>query len=805
MNASFGFPLPALHALALSALALQAATPPVVFRTQPAFPVGDGPVHLVVGDFNGDARPDLATANFHQSTVSILSNAGGGTFGSAVHCQVGTQPDALATGDLNGDGKLDLITADARGWNQPGSLTALMGRGDGTFEPGNAVTVGRGPRGVALADFDGDGNLDVATAISGGWTDTNQVNVLRGRGDGTFESPAWYAVGMAPAWIAAGDINADGKPDLVTANAGPGANGTTCSVLTNLGDGTFAAAAPCAVGSYPGFVLLADLNADGKLDLAAANRGSLSISLAIGRGDGAFEPATSLPVPMGATQIAAGDFNGDGFADLAVLGGNYGSGAVSLFLGSEAGLFTDKGVCSVGTALQAIALSDLDGDSKPDLAVSGDYDDAVLFMAGRGDGTFNSLTDVYPVAGEIRQVVSADLNQDGKPDLATANPGSQVVSVLLQGDAGSFLPAVIYPAGEQPMAIKAADLNNDGRLDLITAGWDGTLNFLRGRESAPGAFTNDWGIAGYQGTLRLGSNHQDVAVADLNHDGWQDLVTANYYGASLNVALGRGDGTFVPGASLAVGSGPVCLRTDDFDADGEVDLAVGYDSGTLISLCPGLGTGAFAPRQEVETWEIPWFITSGDIDFDGKPDLVAAHYDWRRISVMLNRTTNGSPLAFGPARTHDVANDPVCVALGDFNGDNRPDIISANYASVSLLLGLGDGTFLTATNYFAGGSWAAVGDFNVDSMPDIALDLGGRVGVFWNDTLPQLQIGRVPEGVRIAYPAWDSFKLESQDLNRPGAWSALSITPALHGSQFVVTNGVSGAGQAYRLSRPRQD
>lgn len=796
-------PLPGiLVAACLMAPAMQAVLP-IEFRTPPSFPVGNGPWQIVTADFNGDGRPDLATANFNDSTVSLLLNQGAGAFQRACQYPVGTSPDALASGDLNGDGMPDLVTVNGNGWNQPGTASILLGRGDGTFDAATHVVMGRGPWGVALADFDGDGKLDMVTAISGGWFETNQVNVLRGRGDGTFDSPAWYTVGTAPAWIGSGDFNGDGHPDLATVNAGPGSSGTTVSVLLNRGDGTFATATTCRVGTYPGFAVIADFNQDGKADLATANRASLTVSLLLGRGDGTFNPTADFAVPAGATQLVAADLDNDGRLDLGVLGGSYDSGIVSILPGNGSGAFSSPTLYNVGVGLQAIAAGDFNADTIPDLTVAGGYDSAVLVMAGRGDGTFKSVTDTYPAGGTIRHIVAADLNQDGQPDLATANPGNNQVTVLLQQTNGVFLPGVSYQVGGQPMSVKAADFNNDGCCDLVTANFDGTLTLLRSRPSAPGLFTNEWGISEYAGVLNLGSNHNDVAVGDFNRDGKLDLVTPNYYGASLSVALGQGDGTFIPGEYLPVNAGPSCVLVEDFDGDGIADVAVGYDGGWAITLLRGRGDGSFEAKQDIATWEIPCFITSADINFDGRPDLVAGHYDWRRVSVMLNQTGCGGPLAFAPPVTHEVANDPVCVAVGDFNGDNLPDIASANFASVSVLLGLGDGSFLTTTNYYLGGSWAAVADFNGDGMPDVALDLGKQIGLLWNDTLPQLQISPVSAGVRVAYPAWKPYTLEvNANLLALDSWQVVSNTPNRFGSQFVLTNTVQAPSQAYRLKRP---
>ena len=142
-----------------------------------------------------------------------------------------------------------------------------------------------------------------------------RFDVLFGRGDGTFEAPSSHVVGTAPSWIASGDFNRDGMPDLATVNAGPGASGTTASVLLNRGDGTFEGAADYGVGGYPGCILVADLNHDNHPDLVTANRTGGTVSVLTGKGDGTFNGATHIVLTEGAGQLVAADFNGDTHAD----------------------------------------------------------------------------------------------------------------------------------------------------------------------------------------------------------------------------------------------------------------------------------------------------------------------------------------------------------------------------------------------------------------------------------------------------------------------------------------------------------
>ena len=797
------FPASLLCALLVASVA---AGQPLHFRVPPAFPVGQSPVHIVPADVNGDGLQDLLTANFTADTVSVLLGTADGSFSPAADVATGSFPDALAAGDLNGDGRPDAVTANGNGWNKPGTLSVLLNRGDGHFGLATNLTVGQGPRGVVLADLNGDHALDLATAISGGWTTAKRAEVLLGNGDGTFAAPVSYEVGSGPSWIVAADFNHDTFPDLATVNAGPSGDpsGNTVSILLNRGDGTFLPKTDVTVGVYPGHLIAADFNRDTHPDLAVANRhagAGPSVSMLPGLGNGAFGPAALLPVPDGVKQVAAADFNGDLAPDLIALGGSYDAGALTLFAGRGDGTFAPPEVLSVGASLEAVAAGEFTRDSRLDLAVAGGYDHAVQILRGRGDMTFHHSTDTYPVRGTLNGLIAGDFNRDGQPDLATVSAESETVSVLLQSSNGLFNAAVEYPAGNQPQALREGDFNGDGAVDLVIARFDGRLSLLRGSTSLPGVFTNPWPAA------VVGGAHRDVAVGRLDGGVEPDLVTPNYYDASLNLLLGNGDGTFrdAPVPVMAVLPGPECVRLADVNGDGYLDLIVGYDSGNQISVVPGRGDGTFDLPLHFDSGELPWALAVGDLNGDGRPDLVTANYDWRKLSVLLNRSAAAGTPDFAPPIAHEVANDAVGISIADFNGDNRPDIVSANFSSVSVLLGEGDGKFHSATNYFVGGHNAAAGDFNQDGMPDLVLDLGSRIGLFWNDTLPTLEIRGVEAGMRVAWPAWKPYSLEASEVIGAGAkWVAVTDTPATSGSQFVITNAVSGAGRYYRLQRPAE-
>ncbi|HLJ93499.1 MAG TPA: VCBS repeat-containing protein, partial [Gemmataceae bacterium] len=315
------------------------------------------------------------------------------SFGPPNNFPVDANPLGVVLADLNGDGKLDAVTANYG----DGTVSVLMGNGDGTFQPAQSYVAGTNPSTVAIGDFNGDHIPDLAVGHYKG--SANTVSVLLGNGDGTFQAPTDYTVGNQPIWITAADLTGNGILDIVASNN----NSDSISVLMGNGDGTFQLAVNYPVGHSPLAVIAADFNGDHIPDLAVANSGSNTVSILFGNGDGTFQPASnySISVGSGTADIAAADFNGDGAPDLAVV--SMGSSDVTILLNDGQGGFYMNAAYPVDATPIAAVPADFNSDGKMDLVI-GYYNftnTKVTTLLGNGDGTFQSPADYTADIGPV--------------------------------------------------------------------------------------------------------------------------------------------------------------------------------------------------------------------------------------------------------------------------------------------------------------------------------------------------------------------------------------------------------------------
>jgi hypothetical protein len=678
---------------------------------------------VAVGDFNGDRHQDLVTVQ--ESTLSVLLGDEDGRFKAGRDARVGGAPvvyadfdePVVAVGDFNRDGRQDLATAN----EDSGTVSVLLGRGDGSFRVARNFRVGGPPNSIGVADFNGDGRQDLATANGNAGT----VSVLLGRGDGTFGARS-FQVGGTPGLLTVGDFNGDGRQDVaVTKALGEG----IISVLLGKGNGTFQLAMDTEVEEI-GSIAAGDFNEDGREDLAVASSAGWEneLSILLATGDGTFQ-VTPAGTSGGVFSVRTGDFNSDGHQDLAVawivfenVNGTDSSG-LFIFLGQGDATFQGTWGGQTGGHLSFLTIGDFDGDGRQDLATEN-----VSILLGHGDGSFEDAKN-FPV-GDVsytKMVHVGDFNGDGRPDLATLDDSCTsfpcgVVGIILlnQGD-GTFRTAGDFAVVQGRRFMAVGDFNADGRSDLVL--FSGNTVSVR-LSKGDGTFQDPK-------SFRVGGVPSSVTVGDFNGDRRQDLVIANSSGfgalGSVSIFLSKGDGTFQIASVLPSGVGP--MTVDDFNGDGRQDLAIANSPSNSVSVLLGNGNGTFQVARNFIVGDQPGSIVVADFNGDGRQDLATSNSGSNTISILLG----GGDGTFQPALT--LEQGPGSMSAADFDGDGRQDLAVFNSGSrnVSILLGTGDGTFESAIDFGVGGPFTsgAVADFNGDGLPDLATDF---VSILINNT-----------------------------------------------------------------------
>ncbi len=446
------------------------------FASPASYPVGSEPVSTVVADVDGDGVADLIVINNASNTFSILGGNGDGTFKSSLDFVAGNAPLAAVAGDFYGNGHVDLAIIN----HSSQTVSVPLGNGDGTFKAGRSYFAGQEP--ISIASGNLAGNKIPALAVTNycgsdpSCSTAGNVAVFLADGKSAYQLSSTYTVGAGPVSVALADLNGDKNLDIVALNR----LDKTASVLLGVGDGTFRQPIALPLAGAPVAFAVGDFNKDGKPDLAVledcgsakcSQPGSLEILL--GGGDGSFQSALSYPVGYSPSSLAVGNINGDKNLDILVANrcGKDAScqspGTATVLIGDGTGKFKPGTDVTLGNSPSSIALGNLSG-SGLDLLVSRSTDNTVAVLHGNGDGTFRAAVP-YQVGNQPRSLVVADFNGDGKADVAVTNFNDSTVSILYGNGDGTLRTATALSVGTGPEGLTAIAGATGGHASLATA------------------------------------------------------------------------------------------------------------------------------------------------------------------------------------------------------------------------------------------------------------------------------------------------------------------------------------------------
>jgi hypothetical protein len=593
---------------------------------------GSDPMAAIFQDFNGDGRIDLASLN-GTNTVSIMLGQANAAFAPPVNYPIGNSPYAFIAADLRKDKRIDLITVNVpNGVDAPGTISVLLGNGDGTFAPHVDYDVGDYPTGVVAGDFNDDGKIDLA--VSNNFDNT--ISILYGNGDGTFQPQVVVDVASGPMSIATGDFNGDGRLDLIASCAGS----SLVSVLLNDGKGKFTLVNFPSDLSGPdrSLVITGDFNGDGKIDAIISSQTQEQLYFLAGEGNGSFKS----PVPLSKqalgeiNSLIAVDVNNDGKVDMAFA--SVAPTGLNVMLGEGNGKFKAP-LFSTTVGVSSIAFADVNGDGLLDVAVPSTYNSLEIPL-GDGKGQFGvskTISTPGPVYGP-NSTVAADFNGDGKLDLATAEtdfPNGQIAVVLGNGKGGFDSPII------SPLLSEA--INNG---DMMLSG-------------------------------------------DFNGDGKPDLIVMNDYSTGFQVLLGNGDGSFQAPVNTDLNTA-ITFAMGDVNGDGKTDVVVisTVNAQSLVSVYLSNGDGTFTLGKQYTNSYLYDTPNLADVNGDGKLDLVIDSFSEPLIVMLGNGNGTFQSAISGPLATYNSS-----MVIQDFNGDRKPDIVVGTYDGVAFLEGNGNGRF----------------------------------------------------------------------------------------------------------------
>ena len=666
-------------------------------------PSGIEVTSVVLDDFNGDGFVDVATSNGGGNTISVLRNNGTGLFTEVSRLSPGPMLGIRSVGDLNGDGRPDIVFG--RIVTGGAVVSLYFNSATGTF----TGPVDIGPVSVELhdgaaADVTGDGFKDFVTFTG------STVLVMRGDGAGNFGPPVAYAVGTDPGSLTLGDVDDDGRFDILLAQENAG-----LAVLLNR---------------------------------CGTQTGSANLSATMTDSQDPVTPGTEVTYTITVTNhgpdVATGVVVNDALPAPSFVFAGMVSGACT-FVGDDAmtcpvGTIPVDGTASIVYRVRAYngprtnAATAIGNQADPDFSDNTAVQTTTVTppfpLCGDGNGSFASPTN-FAAGSNAYMSALGDFNEDGVIDLVVTDASTAGRVAFLRGNGnGTFQAPVFVTVGSNPNGIVAADFDNDGNLDFATANQLGNSVSI-GYGDGSGGFPA-------VSTIPVGAiNPFGIATADLTGDGNLDLVIgAQAAGSVARLLVGvPANRDFTPQIALPSGQMPREVVLEDYNGDGFIDIVTGNGANATISVLTNNGTGTFTATATLNTGANPRVRRTGDLNSDGRPDImfVSGAVGGNAVSVYLSAPGGGFA---GPTEVIPASFGPFHGATADVNGDGFLDIANIAGGTMSVFIGHGDGTFHFTGNHTFGpaSNTLTVGDVNGDARPDILVARAGsgQLSVFLN-------------------------------------------------------------------------
>ena len=681
--------------------------------TSRAYPIGGSGYSCVLADFDGDGVPDAAAADYYNPVLRVLRGVSGKGFGSPVTFTPHAASYSLVAADVNGDGKPDLVMTGYA--NHQATVSVMLNASSGgvlnfqTQVDYNVPNAGL----AAVGDVNGDGKPDIVFTVP----TYNEVGILLNNGAGGFGPPAYFAVGLKPYLIALGDMNGDGKLDIVTTND----DDHTVRVLKSTGNGGFTPGATVTMTAAVTALALGDVDGDGKLDILTAdltpiapdNPGTL-VRVLHNAGSGNFAAGPTFPAGSNVNIISWADADGDGRPDVTIADAS--SGTVSLFLNGGGGHFGSPHTISTGTVYGSLDFFDVNGDGRRDMVFLQWRE--IVTLAGHGNGTFDAWN--LTPADHTSVVFSVgDVNNDHIPDVVTVDPQRNRIGFFTGKGDGTFLGPYYNPVGTYPTDVHIADINGDGFPDVIVTNYsDDTFTLF---------LTGPLGVTQSIKTVNYSGEPVNICVADCNADGKADLVYKDIASNQIVLMLGKGDGTFQSPRFISSGGVPLGLFVGDFNHDNIPDIAVSNYYANKVLILKGLGNGTFALAQTIPLLIDPAQFAVADLNGDGFPDLIMGNT--RNLAVCYGQ-------ANGMLSNPSAYNFPfqfTSLAVNDMDGDGKADLLLTDTTSqaVRIFFNDGYGDFGLEQDYSTPipAYDVAASDMDGDGKPDLVINYYTAVGV----------------------------------------------------------------------------